>query len=229
MKNIFAIMIIFVFFGCSIKDTMQKCENKDGQSCYKMAIYSQKNRQGHTRIADYHHQACQADYIESCAISGSYYFYGLQVRQDIQKAFLDLTKACDDQNKLKDYDKAISCFYLGQIYENGSKEISKNKSVAVNLYEKSSQIMPKNYQNYGLLRLADLYYIGDGVSQDKDKAVKTYEQLCENGTFEACDTLSKMYIKGEYFQRNLTKAEEYCLKADYLDKRSVIRKCYELK
>lgn len=53
-----------------------------------------------------------------------------------------------------------------------------------------------------LCRLADRYYSGDGVPQDKERAADLYQEAVENGDVVAQYTLGYMYDKGDGIEKN---------------------------
>ena len=56
--------------------------------------------------------------------------------------------------------------------------------------------------------LASMYANGDGVRQDKHKAIKLYTEACDGGYMTACIILGHMYYKGEGIPKNKQKAKE---------------------
>lgn len=53
-----------------------------------------------------------------------------------------------------------------------------------------------------LCQLADRYYSGDGVPQNKEKAAELYQEAAENGDIVAQYTLGYMYDKGDGIEKN---------------------------
>lgn len=64
-----------------------------------------------------------------------------------------------------------------------------------------------------LCQLADRYYYGDGVSQDKEKAAELYNEAGNNGDVVAQYTLGYMYDKGDGIDKDREKAVVWYEKA----------------
>lgn len=64
-----------------------------------------------------------------------------------------------------------------------------------------------------LCQLADRYYRGDGVLQDKEKAAELYEEAANNGDVTAQYTLGYMYDKGDGIDKDRVKAVVWYEKA----------------
>ena len=61
--------------------------------------------------------------------------------------------------------------------------------------------------------LGVLYYDGEGVYQDKDKARKLFVKACNGNTAEACFNLAAIYYNGDDVPQDLSKARFYVDKA----------------
>lgn len=60
-----------------------------------------------------------------------------------------------------------------------------------------------------LSRLGDLYYVGDGVSQDDRQALQWYEKAAKQGFHMAMMQAGRMYYLGRGIQQDFTRAREY--------------------
>lgn len=58
-------------------------------------------------------------------------------------------------------------------------------------------------------RLGDLYYLGDGVSQDDQQALQWYEKAAKHGFHMAMMQAGRMYYLGRGTQQDFTKARAY--------------------
>ena len=58
-------------------------------------------------------------------------------------------------------------------------------------------------------RLGDLYYLGDGVSQDDQQALQWYEKAAKHGFHMAMMQAGRMYYLGRGTQQDFTRAREY--------------------
>ena len=58
-----------------------------------------------------------------------------------------------------------------------------------------------------------MYKKGDGVKQDKFKAVELYRKACDLGNGDGCNNLGVMYSKGEGIRQDIKKAKELYGKA----------------
>jgi uncharacterized protein len=63
------------------------------------------------------------------------------------------------------------------------------------------------------LRLADDYYLGNGVEQDFEKAFEWYNRAAASGSIEAMAEVGVMYAKGLGTEKNFDKAREWSLRA----------------
>ena len=66
----------------------------------------------------------------------------------------------------------------------------------------------------GCKTLGDMYYFGEGVTQDYSKAKELYEKACNGGFMEACNNLGLWYELGdEIIKINFQKAKEFYKKS----------------
>ncbi|MEG3147543.1 tetratricopeptide repeat protein [Sphingomonas sp. RT2P30] len=95
---------------------------------------------------------------------------------------------------------AASCFYLGQMDEDGVG-VPQDKSKAVALYSKACAAGYPSCFN-----AAVLYYQGEGVPQDRLKAAALFDEACSIGNANGCAVLGLMYLAGNGVIQNKPKA-----------------------
>ena len=68
------------------------------------------------------------------------------------------------------------------------------------------QAAAENENADAMLHLGCMYYRGDGVPEDKSKAVMWYEKAAESGNATAMNNLGYLYFIGEGVSKDHTKA-----------------------
>ncbi len=61
--------------------------------------------------------------------------------------------------------------------------------------------------------MGELYFKGDGVKQNKSKAIDFYTKACDNEHYNSCNTLGIIYIKGDGVKQDKSKAKGLFAKA----------------
>lgn len=127
-----------------------------------------------------------------------------------------LKKACDNKHP-------GACLYLGNYYENKSKDKKDSKQ---NL-EKSHQFYQLGYQNsieackQGAVEWCSIQAValidGYGIAKDIQKGLEYLEILCERDMENACFMLGTCYFYGVNVKRDLQKSKEFTQKALELD------------
>ena len=142
------------------------------------------------------YEAFDTDCIESLA---DMYYSGLYVEKNIMKA-LDF------------YDKSIECgnskifFKVGKIYEDEGM-----MNEAVETYEEGS----KDGDLKCIQRLGIMYYNGEGVKRDTEKAIKYIEVAAENKAPHAMYMLAIAYLRVNKFGEDTTKIVKKLLQEAY--------------
>ena len=160
-----------------------------------------------------------AEQGDSCAQNelGNMYFDGVHVKQNFTEAF-------------KWYKKADSQLGLGDIYR-----INNNYSRAIECYGKMLEMYDGMYTNGDYLRtkfiISIMYYYGEGLDQNYEKAFKWCKEPAEQGIMGALSLIGNMYLKGNGVEQNYKKAFEWLKKAancndDYAQFQIGLMYCY---
>ncbi|KAL7719753.1 hypothetical protein QTN25_002877 [Entamoeba marina] len=127
---------------------------------------------------------------------GKYYFIGILVEKDINKAIYYLEKSANQGN-------SNALFTLGQIYYNGNG-VKKNINKAIECYKKCAKLNDSNTLNI----LGGIYYNGDGVDKDIKKAIKYFEKSAKQNNSYALYNLGDIYYTGNGIDKDINKAIE---------------------
>ena len=166
---------------------------------------------------------------------GDCHFYGIGTPKNVDEAVRWFTKAASNGD-------ADASFKLGCIFE-GEMGVAKDESLSYKMYMQAAMAgVPEAQFRIGTLayegrieggkkgaakwfalceesipiakfNLATMYYSGDGVDKDLEKAFGLYLQLGESGDPDALFQIGKMYIGGEGVETDPQKGFEYIAKA----------------
>lgn len=104
---------------------------------------------------------------------------------------------------------------IGFIYDTGGYGVEEDNAEAVKWYVKA---VGKDKSNASALRLADMYFDGEGVGKDPRMAVNLlYQILSKYEVRDVCRRLARCYIDGEGVPENMFMAAIWWLKAERLD------------
>lgn len=106
---------------------------------------------------------------------------------------------------------------IGFIYDTGGYGVEEDNAEAVKWYVKA---VGKDKSNASALRLADMYFDGEGVGKDPRMAVNLLYQIPSISIYEdrnVCRRLARCYIDGEGVPENMFMAAIWWLKAERLD------------
>lgn len=108
---------------------------------------------------------------------------------------------------------------IGFIYDKGGYGVDEDNAEAVKWYDKA---VGKDKTNASALRLADMYFDGEGVGKDPRMAVNLlYQRMEDSGSkyvdSDVCRRLARCYIDGEGVPENMFMAAIWWLKAERLD------------
>lgn len=81
--------------------------------------------------------------------------------------------------------RGVACQLLGELNENGHGGLMVNHQKAFHYYTKACQFNKKS-----CLMLGKAYYLGVGVTKDKENAFYYIRQSCEAGYQDACKILN---------------------------------------
>ncbi|MBO5600565.1 MAG: sel1 repeat family protein [Candidatus Methanomethylophilus sp.] len=87
-------------------------------------------------------------------------------------------------------------------------KVEGGKPLAAEWYTRCAEQIP-----IARFNLATMYFTGDGVSQDKEKAFSLYLPLADSGDADAAFQIGRMYLNGEGVHADPQKGFEYIGKA----------------
>nr|WP_249321536.1 MULTISPECIES: tetratricopeptide repeat protein [unclassified Campylobacter] len=169
----------------------------------------------------FEHEACVKDKVwSSCKQIGSYYDFGRPgVASDPQKAIMYYKMCCDlnDQDKMcceKGYAKELKEKREAACKANDAASCGK---LAVSAYDKKDFEASFKYAKKGCdlgkdedacTYLAYMYYYGQGVEKNYEKAFEVYNGLCERGVYNMCPTVGFFYADGIGVKQDIKKSKE---------------------
>lgn len=130
----------------------------------------------------------------SMRVLATKYYHGEGCAKDVAMAIQWYEKALDEGNM-------EAGFKLGDIYLNG-KEVDEDVDIAMRYYEKAIDLIPKEDTELEdiyvkrVLKVAKLYYEGDKVEMNDERANKLYHIAAEYGDPEAYYMLGMQYYYG---------------------------------
>lgn len=145
----------------------------------------------------------------------------LQKKDDFDKAFPLFQKACEEK-------MAMSCFYLGNLYEKGLGTNQDHKKAEI-FWQKANALYQKECDKgeaESCYILAQSYYYGKGEKADTQKALELWEKACKFGDAGGCNDAGLIYAKGEGVEPNLSYSKQLFQKACQMDYDIA---CYNLK
>lgn len=102
--------------------------------------------------------------------------------------FVDNTKLLQSEIEKCSNGDSRACFGAGSLYDTGEGGIKQDLAKAAIYYEKAC-----NGGNFdGCINLGGLYYAGDGVAKDANKAKKLYIKACDLGGSVGCGAAGNM-------------------------------------
>ncbi len=122
-------------------------------------------------------------------------------------AFMDTNKTIKACTKaIKDYPNEVQYWYdLGSAYES-----SKNLKEAFHWWSRASAKGHADAQ----YQIADMYYDGRGIKEDKDKAIALFKKLANKGNTFAQRHLGRLYINGDKpLKQNYKEAMSWYMKS----------------
>ena len=130
---------------------------------------------------------------------GAMYKNGLGTEADMNKAigYFKRSAELNNKNGLYEYGKALLL---------GDKDMPK----AMDCLEKAVRLGNLNAKRF----LALEYISGEHIEQDIDKGIEMLTECAVGGDPLSCFMLGRIYFKGEFVNRDLSKAEKYLLMAD---------------
>ena len=130
---------------------------------------------------------------------GVMYKNGLGTEADMNKAigYFKRSAELNNKNGLYEYGKALLL---------GDKDMPK----AMDCLEKAVRLGNLNAKRF----LALEYISGEHIEQDIDKGIEMLTECADGGDPLSCFMLGRIYFKGEFVNRDLSKAEKYLLMAD---------------
>lgn len=111
---------------------------------------------------------------------------------------------------------------IGSIYDKGGYGVEEDNAEAIKWYGKAVKAVGIYKANYIALRLANMYFDGEGVGKDPRMAVNLLHQILEDSRSkyvdrDVCRRLARCYIDGEGVPENILMAVIWWLKAEGLN------------
>ena len=207
------------------------CELDSIFSCGDLGVYYVLAK-NYTQAFKFLTKACDGGIMSACDSLGSLYENGQGVKQDGAKALELYIKACKnnlgsgcesaakiyyfgkaDYTKARSYfakacelDTPVACLALGDLYASGQGGTAKNKTRALDLYEKACGL------NLGAGCFEVATILLNEMQQYAD-ARKLYEKGCGLRNADSCHNLALLYGRGQGARQDLAKAKELLGKA----------------
>ena len=122
---------------------------------------------------------------------------GTEADMDMALEYFKRSAELNNKNGLYEYGKALLL---------GDKDMPK----AMDCLEKAVRLGNLNAKRF----LALEYISGEHIEQDIDKGIEMLTECADGGDPLSCFMLGRIYFKGEFVNRDLSKAEKYLLMAD---------------
>ena len=171
--------------------------NADAQ--YRLGAYYASGKgvkKNYGRSFEWHMKAAQQGYARAQINVGICYQSGRGVKKSIENAMFWFQKAVE-----QDVDAKLKLAYLLK-YEGKWQE-------AVEWYRRAAE----NGNSGAQFELAECYYNGDGVEENKEEAVKWYHKAAEKGRSDAQFELAECYYNGDGVEENKEEAVKWYHKA----------------
>ena len=139
---------------------------------------------------------CNGGDMEGCFNLGRYFFDGLNVERDRERAARLYEHACEGG-------RAESCHALAEALSYG-RGLGRDVAQAARFYELACE----RGDMRGCFGLGYLYEHGTGVPTDLSRAVRLYTQACDGECVEACTMLGHAYASGRGVTQNDGRAFE---------------------
>ena len=126
----------------------------------------------------------------ACRDLARFYYNGLGVKKDYDKAFKYFEKDCSFSG-VESRSGAQSCAMVGSAYYLG-KGTKEDLKLAKNYFEKSC----KMESEIGCYGLGEIYQFGNGVPQNLSKAKELFGKACDLGEQKGCDAYKILNEQG---------------------------------
>jgi hypothetical protein len=176
-----------VWYGRAVAIYSRNCDNGKMSDCTSLGdMYSTSDgiMKDLDRAVVLLHKGCDGGDMRGCLFLGYMYLDGKGVSKDASQAVTLIRRGCDSGIM-------NGCVALGKIYRDGIggtiwTGIMKDVPQAVTLFLKACDSGNAD----GCLFLGEVYDSGDGVPQNKPKAVELYRKACTIESYsDACDKL----------------------------------------
>ncbi len=164
--------------------------NRDAMVDLGALYYSGRiGEQSYAKAVKYYKMAADLGCMIASENLGYCYYYGRDVEVDYEKAFNYFIKPAMAG-------RTESIYKIGDMYSKGLY-VDEDKDFAFKLYEKVYRQMGNNCDVKGdvCLRMGNAYYYGNGVEEDRYKALKFYQQAEYHYYAQIAD--------GDYFKRKM--------------------------
>lgn len=185
--SFFLLLFTTLSFGFDNEESwIKSCDNKNGNSCYKIGLIHENNNDI-SNAFDYYNKAADV-WEEKCdKTNDSFYCYSYDyiIKKKFKNGFSLFEKSCEN----KDYN---ACAILGVVYYVGKDGIEINKEKSFKLWENSCE----NNNSKSCYILGSLYDKGDKefIKSDYKKSFYFLNKACKLGEDEACVVHNKLKI-----------------------------------
>jgi len=136
---------------------------------------------------------CDVQNPKACNYLGIMYYYGRGVAQDFDASIRALELSC---NK----DEPRACYNLAKL-SNEQNALRVDTNTIVQLFSKASQLYQRECNtkddDVACFGLGHMYYRGDGLTHNAQKAYTYYKKSCENGNAMGCFNVGAMKESGD--------------------------------
>ncbi|MDR2151314.1 MAG: hypothetical protein LBO72_00685 [Helicobacteraceae bacterium] len=224
IRTIIALLLLSTL-AFSIERLKKECENKNGESCCKLADLYSSGANGPKKdiqkAKELYEQACDYKYGEACDMLAASY-----ESIDVNLSLVHYDKGCE-------YGYGSSCDKIGDMYANGvgrysGKAAEINIAKAMEYYVKACGV-DVFYCNYA----GEIHENGyKGVPKNPTKAVEYYKKYCDSKfeDLETCQKVGQAYASGDGVPKDYKIALKYYDKAcEHDDRGSVCSRRDEIK
>lgn len=169
-------------------------------------------------------QACDLGWAAACGDLGEHIYRGDITAKDLARAFKlfdlacvrgdadscnwmayvlangedgtgkkDATRAATYYVKACDMDKASACVALGQLYRTGGEGLDKDIELALKWLDRGCT----DGDVAGCTAMGEMYFRGDGVEADDNKAAAAYLRACKQGSSAECYWIDELVRRGQ--------------------------------
>lgn len=199
----------------------------DPRCMYNTAMgyeYGRGTEKNLTKAFEWVQKSADLGYVNAMCSLGDYYCFGKGTKIDIVKSNQAYKKAIEaGTDNLKVMNNLGTNYLVGRGIEKDSR-----KAFQLLLKVAESDKTGEDFQTSSMRVVGAMYYHGDGIRQDYDKAFYWSSKAAEKGDDFALYTLGMMYSEGHGVKRNFAKAKECYTEAIHRGNKEAIKALAEL-